>query len=751
MKTKYFFLLFFISNLFLFACTISNKEDSKFNLDFEKVENGFPTGWVITNYSGFIDFDNNYTISLDSTNVQNGKYAASIEFTGDYPMAAILEHSLPENYGGGEMTLSGYIKTGNVTDGYAGLLIDSYPQVTYNDTSVRIAGTTDWKKYEMTVKLYPAITEKIIVGGYLSGKGKMWIDNLNIAIDGKEIQYLKPYQQKIFPAEKDKEFDNASNIVFPALTEEKINDLELLGKIWGFLKYYHPVIATGKYNWDYELFRMLPSYLKVSNTEQRDQLLLKWINHYGRIPTCKDCPTISTSAFIKPDLSWMNENNLNPKIKMVLKEIQLNRHLGYSYYVCLTAGVGNPIFSNENSYSDMTYPDTGFRLLALYRYWNMIQYFYPYKYLTDNEWNQVLKEYISRFIVAKNRLEYELVTTQLIGEVCDSHAELWGGDKIDSLRGNWQVPVRVQFIENKLVVTDYYLDTSYSAAEKLKVTGLRIGDIITHINGKPVDSIVDSIKEYYMASNEAARLRNIANDILRSTQYVAQINYLSSNQLKQKEIFLEGRSGVIKQIYKEDTTQCYKFINKEIGYVFLGRIKNEDIPIIKKEFINTKGIIIDIRGGSSASPYTLSSYFVSKSTPFATFTKGNIYNVGEFTFSDTCVITKSKKNYKGKLIVIVNEQTQSAAEFAAMAFKAGNNTTIIGSQTAGADGNVSEIFLPGGLYTWISGIGIYYPDGRETQRVGIVPDIEVKPTIKGIREGRDELLEKAIELINSGK
>lgn len=48
----------------------------------------------------------------------------------------------------------------------------------------------------------------------------------------------------------------------------------------------------------------------------------------------------------------------------------------------------------------------------------------------------------------------------------------------------------------------------------------------------------------------------------------------------------------------------------------------------------------------------------------------------------------------------------------------------------------------------ISGNAVYYPDGRETQRIGIVPDIEAKPTIKGIREGRDEPLEKAIEIIN---
>ena len=48
----------------------------------------------------------------------------------------------------------------------------------------------------------------------------------------------------------------------------------------------------------------------------------------------------------------------------------------------------------------------------------------------------------------------------------------------------------------------------------------------------------------------------------------------------------------------------------------------------------------------------------------------------------------------------------------------------------------------------ISGIGVYYPDGKETQRIGMIPDIVIKPTIKGIKQDSDELIEKAIELIN---
>ena len=84
-----------------------------------------------------------------------------------------------------------------------------------------------------------------------------------------------------------------------------------------------------------------------------------------------------------------------------------------------------------------------------------------------------------------------------------------------------------------------------------------------------------------------------------------------------------------------------------------------------------------------------------------------------------------------------------------MALRVAPEAVVIGSQTAGADGNVSRINLPGGIQTMISGIGVYYPDGTETQRIGIVPDIEIKPTIAGFRDGKDELLEKAIKVIKT--
>jgi hypothetical protein len=63
--------------------------------------------------------------------------------------------------------------------------------------------------------------------------------------------------------------------------------------------------------------------------------------------------------------------------------------------------VGNPVFDNEPNYSRVSLPDAGFQLLAMYRYWNIIQYWSPYRNLIGEDWNKVLSEYIPKIALAK--------------------------------------------------------------------------------------------------------------------------------------------------------------------------------------------------------------------------------------------------------------------------------------------------------------------------------------------------------------
>ena len=139
---------------------------------------------------------------------------------------------------------------------------------------------------------------------------------------------------------------------------------------------------------------------------------------------------------------------------------------------------------------------------------------------------------------------------------------------------------------------------------------------------------------------------------------------------------------------------------------------------------------------------------MERPTPFARFTMGDPANPGAFHWrGQPLTLGPAAPRYTGKIVILIDEVSQSQAEYTTMAFRVAPNATVIGSTTAGADGNVSGIPLPGGLRSMISGIGVFYPDKKPTQRVGIIPDIEVRPTVGGIRSGRDEVLEAALRHI----
>ena len=162
----------------------------------------------------------------------------------------------------------------------------------------------------------------------------------------------------------------------------------------------------------------------------------------------------------------------------------------------------------------------------------------------------------------------------------------------------------------------------------------------------------------------------------------------------------------------------------------------------------TKGLIIDIRNyPSDFVPFTLGQLLVSSPANFAWFTNTDPVNPGAIRWGSKVSLTPQQPHYSGMVVILVDEVTQSQAEYTTMAFRTAPGAIVIGSTTAGADGDVSTILLPGGYSSYISGLGVFYPDKRPTQRVGIVPNIVVTPTIEGIRAGRDELIEEAVRQI----
>ncbi|WP_028376773.1 S41 family peptidase [Leeuwenhoekiella sp. MAR_2009_132] len=733
---KYFLVVIFSFNI------VNNYSQSttKFNLDFEKQD-------LYENIARDWGTYGNYEITSDTTSVHTGKYSGRIVSNEDDTDGSLVYY-IPAVYEGKTIRLDGFIKTKNVENGFAGLtlsIIGAGESLAFdNMKAADLKGTNDWNRYSITLPL-PEGAEYFLIGGTLIGSGAVWFDDFTVTIDGEDIQSLSPKEIPIPKAKLDKEFDTGSEVEFPELTVDSLDKLTLLGKIWGFLKYHHPAIASGTYNWDYELFRILPEYLSTKNNLDRDTVLLNWIESFGEIEECQTCKETSELAFLKPDHSWFDNFFMTTELKSALNSIYANRHQGKGFYLGLDMA-GRPDLLNEEIYKDVNLPDQGFQLLALYKYWNAVHYFFPYKYLTDEDWSKILKEYIPVFLKVKTRPEYELTVLKLIGEINDTHASPGGysGFDLDKLRGDSYAPIRVRFVEEQLVVTHYYIKELKDSLD------IKIGDVITQIDNVPVEEIVQNLNFLYPASNNETKLRDITNDILRSSKKKAVVKYISNKIEKEIELDLYPKSSLDLKWYDYDGENTYRILDGNIGYINLQMLTDSQIPKLKELLKDTKGIIIDIRRRPFGFFYnSLGSYFVSKPTPFVKVTYGNINNPGEFNFQNDYEILPSSETYEGKLVVLLNEDTQSSSEWATMAFKVGNNTTLIGSHTAGADGDISDLNLPFEITTYFSGIGVYYPDGRETQRIGILPDIEVKPSIEGIRQGRDELLEKAIEVINN--
>lgn len=707
-----------------------------YNFDFEKQEKGFPIG---INISG----NENYKVSLDSTVKKNGNYSILIEnISGKVDFRAI-SIIISEKYNGKKITLSGYIKTENISEGYAGLWMRIDPNIAFDNMNKNgIKGTTDWQKCSITLNMNPEKTTQIIAGGLLVGNGKMWIDDLSVSIDGKNIGEISPVKRKLLPVELDKEFDKGSKIDNIRLDAVTCKNLKDLGLIWGFLKYYHPNIAKGDFNWDYELFRILPKVLKSDNYAGRDAIFVDWINKLGTFEEEKEVKKITKDVKITPDLDWIEKSNFSKELTALLLKVKNAKRTKYNYYVQINYGVGNPDFSNENPYSALKYPDAGYRLLTVYRYWNIIQYFFPYKNLIEGDWKNILEVYIQKIINAKDEKEYVFGVLELIAEIHDTHANIWSNHKvINNYYGINNSAVEVSFIENKAIVIGFKDD-------KLgRESGLKIGDEIIKINGQLVEEIVKNSLTRTPASNYPTQLRDIAPQLLRSNDTIIKLEIIrdDNNMLFTIKTFSKLFSS--KRYTDKDT--CFRMINSDIAYINNGSLKRKYLKEIWKEMQNSKGLIIDDRNYPSDFPiYELSNYLMPKRLPFVKFSNTSLQNPGLFTFTETLMTGKKNKNYyKGKVVVLINEISQSSAEFHAMAYKMIPNVVFIGSTTAGADGNVSRFFLPGGIFTMISGIGVYYPDGKETQRIGILSDIEMKPTINGIKKGNDELLDKAIEII----
>jgi len=417
-------------------------------------------------------------------------------------------------------------------------------------------------------------------------------------------------------------------------------------------------------------------------------------------------------------------------------------------------------------YQDFTFPSKPYRLLALFRIWSVFSYFFPYKDLMGEEWDQVLLDFIPRFENARDAKEYDLLVCEMLTHAHDSHVGAYGG-VLGQHFGFASPPVRCRFVEGKPVITEI-CDQTFAGRNEIAP-----GDILKAVDAADVDTLLSERSKYISASTPQSLEGLALEAVLDGGENTTVTLQLEDSNGKIKTISLLRKSSYWKSSfwYLEENSlisdkDMFKLIGAgDLGYCDLRKLTPDKVAKMFDEFKNTKGIIFDMRGYPQVTMQLIAAHLTSTehiiagihskpvvSRPFGT-TWRNFRDEVEPQFETSKFLSMeppSPDQYTGKTVMLIDDRAVSQAEQTGLFLRAANGTKFIGSATTGANGTTTSFYVPGGLCISFTGEIICHPDGTQLQRRGLQPDVPANPTIAGIRAGNDEVLEKAIEYLRTG-
>ena len=463
---------------------------------------------------------------------------------------------------------------------------------------------------------------------------------------------------------------------------------------------------------------------------------------FGEIAYSVKIPIFNNST--KPIYSdfLINETNEKEIIEFAVKQINnFSDFVQQTEIIDITNDIKMDLNFNENSF-----PNEIERVMAVTKIYSVIKYFFPFKELMDCNWDEIYKIFLSKAIKSSCRIDYINLIKEMGTFIEDSHVYLWYTRK-KAIR---KIPVTAFYLENKMIISEI------TNEEFQTLHNIEIGDEIIEINEKSVDDLIEKQGNYISASRGITKLRDLMRELL-----IGEINKSFSLKLLSKKgiektIYSKYGEFVNSDNFKKKSTKSIIESTESILYVNLYTLSDNDTSELDTKLTEFKNVIFDLRGyPSHPKLFSLLKQLCHKEIfdwgkskiPIISYKSTN-EDENYFAYKTLINKYKSHSKFKNKIVVLVNEETQSYAEAISDALRVNSDAVLIGSNTAGANGDITFMSLPGNLDLMFSQMVVLISDGSSMQKVGLYPDIKVDPTIDGIRSGRDELIEKAIEYFN---
>jgi C-terminal processing protease CtpA/Prc len=548
----------------------------------------------------------------------------------------------------------------------------------------------------------------------------------------------------------------ASQFLFAQALPSDTDRLIATGKLWVAVKYFHPYLAYRDIDWDKALVDALPNIRAAKTSAEYaaavDSMLgvvkvpgvhdsapqRAWI-HYGLAPTQGANPANFYSGFL---IKAGSETAVVPMG-------------GFTVSVPLTEPLpptnAPPSPPLDRAYAETPYPSTELRILALYKIWGVIHYFFAYRDLMDEDWDELLPTFIPKFIDAKDARAYNLAICELLIHAADANTAATS-PTLTEYFGQSPPGLRLRLVEKQAVITEV-LDPAATAA------GIRVGDVVKSVDG---ETLVDRFKresQYISASTVPGLGSTVLQTILNGPEGSTAQLAIEDRAGQRKPASLKRSASYRAQLIPQRTGDAVKLLSGDVGYADLDRLPPAEVDAMFEKFRSAKAIIFDGRGSAAPAASAIASRLAAEQDVAAAIVTGPLTlfpdlpqpgiatNTASY-FSVQTLPGSGQPKFTGKTVMLIDERTTGEAEHAGLLLEVANKTSFIGIPTAGADSNTSNVVVPGGVLISFSGQDIRHANGGKLQRLGIQPNVSAAPTLTGIRAGKDETLEKAIEIVS---
>lgn len=383
------------------------------------------------------------------------------------------------------------------------------------------------------------------------------------------------------------------------------------------------------------------------------------------------------------------------------------------------------------AYEKMNANDEDVRLADVIIAWNVFQHFYPYFDVVDVDWDAELMNTLDDAMDDETEEDFFYTLSRMVAKLNDGHGNVMHRFLFSQLGP----PIRVEWVENELVVT--------ASKENENV---QRGDIILSLDGVEAKEYLEDAEKYISGSPQWKRFQSCWRFGYGKKGTIAKL--LIQRGHDTTEVALERSfQGIVEEWNRPPIQE----LHAGIYYVNLDKAPWKTIQSQLDKLANAKGVVFDMRGYPKGNHEIICHLLEEKDTSNAwmqipQFTYPDQENIVGFQTMGWQLMPKEPK-IKGKVVFITDGRAISYAESFMSFIEHYRLGEIVGQPTAGANGNNNPFSLPGGFRIGWTGMRVVKHDGSQHHQIGIQPTVPVHRTLQGVIDGRDELLEKALELL----